>query len=93
VIATQRQNGGRKPNGKHAHPSTNGRLDQLGGPALHQKLKEARENLAYWRMAKAAAPLHCDRIDAAARVLAWTAEVEACERRAVELSKAAHRRR
>ena len=90
MIATQRpqrQNGGRKPSGEQVHPSTHGCLSQLGANAVVRKLKEARDQKAYWTMKKAGALLPKDRIAAGARALIWTGEVAACERRLRELTR------
>jgi hypothetical protein len=61
--------------------STHGTLDQLRGDAVQAKLADAREQLAYWTMAKARSSRDQDRNEAAARILVWTGEVAACERR------------
>lgn len=64
-----------------------GRLEELGGNAVMRKLTHAREQVAYWTMRKASAPLHKDRLAAGARFLLWTGEVAACERRLRELTR------
>lgn len=73
----------------HSHPGTNGRLDQLIPRAVEAKLEDARENLRYWTACKASATDTQARSHAAARVLIWTGEVAACQRRLQDLPPAA----
>jgi hypothetical protein len=75
--------------GTFVHVTTHGALHQLGPKALDRKLEEAKEQLSYWTAAKVRAIREEDRTNAAARVLLWTGEVKACERRAQELAPAA----
>lgn len=68
-------------------PSTHGRLHELKPKAIDAKLQDAREQLAYWTMKKATATSAGDRSAAAARLLIWTGEVDACERRRREIDR------
>lgn len=68
-------------------PATHGRTDQLNERAVTAKLEDAREQLAYWTMKKARAFTDADRNQASARILIWTGEVTACERRLRELTR------
>jgi hypothetical protein len=69
--------------------STHGRVHELNERGATAKLKDAREQLAYWTMKKASALSDADRTQAAARILIWTGEVAACERRLRELTRTA----
>jgi hypothetical protein len=82
--ACERINGG---GGFHVTTATHGALHQLNRRAADKKLRDAREQRAYWTMAKASATRAEDRNAAAARLLIWTAEVDACERRLRELTR------
>ena len=68
-------------------PATHGRLHELRGSAIEAKLADARDQLAYWTLKKGSATTTGDRAQASARILIWTGEVAACERRLRELTR------
>ncbi|WP_193214960.1 hypothetical protein [Luteolibacter marinus] len=62
-------------------PSTHGRLEELGPAALRAKLRNAEEQLTYWRGARFRAWTRQDKQAAGARVLLWEMELAAIKRR------------
>lgn len=65
--------------------STHGHLHELGPVAVRSKLREANEQLTYWRGAKFRALHQRDKDTAGARVLLWENEVAAIRRRLRQL--------
>ena len=62
-----------------------GHIHQLGPLAVHQRLREAKENLEYWRAARFRALREEDKARAGALATLWQMQIDALEARLNQL--------